>query len=381
MSSSKPTTFPPRILQIPRSDEPNAYVLVHVTRSGTATLDLQLVATEGEDPYVGSVEQSRLNSLRAKGYQGSDDDWAQILSYVLGQSSSFVNKPDFISGIEVSATVSDEDEDKKIAITIRKRIETITQRLGSITLNQDDEQTIQLFDWSGAAVARADTLEQQISSLNSRCRAAEATIHELNTQIEELIYAKVQHENQLIANFVQLLNEKKLKIRNQQRLLASATVDPAKITEIQTTDSGRIRTPARKRRSAKRGTLELIGNDLDDSDGFEKMEIDEAEGVDVLEKDRETDDGQRSTPQPLEEEDNTTNVDYDPSIIEKREDKGPHESASKVSVDRLIQKMPPTAPPRRELPFARRTRQAELSKTERDAEETAGETDDDDDEL
>lgn len=187
-----------------------------------------------------------MNSLRAKGYQGSDDDWAQILSYVLGQSSSFVNKPDFISGIEVSATVSDEDEDKKIAITIRKRIETITvgvfffvtaltilsnslqQRLGSITLNQDDEQTIQLFDWSGAAVARADTLEQQISSLNSRCRAAEATIHELNTQIEELIYAKVQHENQLIANFVQLLNEKKLKIRNQQRLLASATVDPAK---------------------------------------------------------------------------------------------------------------------------------------------------------
>lgn len=125
----------------------------------------------------------------------------------------------------------------------------------------------------------------------------------------------------------------------------------------------------------------MIGNDLDDSDGFEKMEIDEAEGVDVLEKDRETDDGQRSTPQPLEEEDNTTNVDYDPSIIEKREDKGPHESASKVSVDRLIQKMPPTAPPRRELPFARRTRQAELSKTERDAEETAGETDDDDDEL
>jgi hypothetical protein len=40
--------------------------------------------------------------------------------------------------------------------------------------------------------------------------------------------AKTQHENQLVANFAQLLNEKKLKIRNQQRLLASATADPTK---------------------------------------------------------------------------------------------------------------------------------------------------------
>lgn len=40
--------------------------------------------------------------------------------------------------------------------------------------------------------------------------------------------AKSQHENQLLANFAQLLNEKKLKIRNQQRLLASATADPTK---------------------------------------------------------------------------------------------------------------------------------------------------------
>lgn len=39
--------------------------------------------------------------------------------------------------------------------------------------------------------------------------------------------AKSQHENQLVANFIQLLNEKKLKIRNQQRLLVAATADPA----------------------------------------------------------------------------------------------------------------------------------------------------------
>lgn len=42
------------------------------------------------------------------------------------------------------------------------------------------------------------------------------------------MHAKIEHENRLVANFVQVLNEKKLKIRNQQRLLASATVDATK---------------------------------------------------------------------------------------------------------------------------------------------------------
>jgi hypothetical protein len=64
--------------------------------------------------------------------------------------------------------------------------------------------------------------------LTRRYSLTEKTINRLNRQLEELMHAKVQHENQLVSNFVQILNEKKLKIRNQQRLLAAATVDPAK---------------------------------------------------------------------------------------------------------------------------------------------------------
>lgn len=71
-------------------------------------------------------------------------------------------------------------------------------------------------------------LEQQVSSMTGRYRLAEDTIHRLNEQLEELMHAKTEHENRLVANFVQVLNEKKLKIRNQQRLLASATVDSTK---------------------------------------------------------------------------------------------------------------------------------------------------------
>jgi hypothetical protein len=67
-----------------------------------------------------------------------------------------------------------------------------------------------------------------VTSLTDRYRTAEDTIAKLTQQLADLMQAKTQHENQMIANFAQLLNEKKLKIRNQQRLLASATADPAK---------------------------------------------------------------------------------------------------------------------------------------------------------
>lgn len=141
-----------QILRIPRTDEPDSYVLLRVTKSSS---DLAVVATEGESPYTGysesfhrsytlkcplissfpcpnilrtTVKQSRLKSLHAKSYQGSDEEWAQIVSYVFGQFSSTVGKPVWSYGIEVSANVSDSAnyEDKEIVLTIRKRIQSIT---------------------------------------------------------------------------------------------------------------------------------------------------------------------------------------------------------------------------------------------------------------
>lgn len=37
------------MIRIPRSDDPNAFVLVYVAPAGT---DWKLIATEGENPYV-----------------------------------------------------------------------------------------------------------------------------------------------------------------------------------------------------------------------------------------------------------------------------------------------------------------------------------------
>lgn len=43
---------PTRVVKIPRSDDESASVLVQATPSGRRPLDLKLVATEGEAPYV-----------------------------------------------------------------------------------------------------------------------------------------------------------------------------------------------------------------------------------------------------------------------------------------------------------------------------------------
>ena len=68
-------------------------------------------------------------------------------------------------------------------------------------------------------------LEQQLLKLQRHYHEADSTIEQLNKQIEDFISAKHRHEEQLMTNFTQVLNQKKLKIRNQQRLLASAKID------------------------------------------------------------------------------------------------------------------------------------------------------------
>ena len=41
-----------RVLRFERSDENEAFVLIQVSHTGPAPLDLTLTATEGESPYV-----------------------------------------------------------------------------------------------------------------------------------------------------------------------------------------------------------------------------------------------------------------------------------------------------------------------------------------
>jgi hypothetical protein len=78
----------------------------------------------------------------------------------------------------------------------------------------------------------------------------------------------------MIEKFSRLLNEKKLKIRDQQRLLASSNVDPAKLAAI---EQARTETKARSAgpsRAGKRKGVIKDESDEESDDGFEKMDVD-----------------------------------------------------------------------------------------------------------
>lgn len=82
------------------------------------------------------------------------------------------------------------------------------------------EDEISLFDWCGTAVSSATSLQDDLSSLQEKAASLEDLNYQLKHQLDEFIKAKSEHEKQMLAKFAQLLNEKKLKIRNQQRLLS-----------------------------------------------------------------------------------------------------------------------------------------------------------------
>ncbi|BCR98998.1 uncharacterized protein AKAW2_40681A [Aspergillus luchuensis] len=376
MSTSEHTS-PPRVLRVPRSDEPDSYVLLHVARTNTAALDLNLTATEGEFPYNGVVRQARAKTHRSKGYQGTDEDWVLILLRALGQLEINTDNSDLLSGIELSASIKGQGrQGNQLVLTIRRRVQTITQRLGSIALKQDDEQAIQLFDWSAIAVARADMLEQQLLKLQRHYHEADSTIEQLNKQIEDFISAKRRHEEQLMTNFTQVLNQKKLKIRNQQRLLASAKIDVDDAGKHQAASS-KVGARVGSKKHAKRPIVETSDDDAESDNGSESL--DQTKPQTSPGRISDTDDEPNSTPQPLEDVDDTTDED---SPTASGIDQGVSEQNKTEEAYHPSRMQKQSPPPRRELPFtrgsgSRKDTIQDLQHQQDNAEETAGETDDD----
>lgn len=116
----------------------------------------------------------------------------------------------------------------QLLLIFRRNISGITQRLGEIVLRKDDDEAIELYDWAAVAADRTRDLAKAMQDLDTKYQAQSNVIKKLNEQFEDLIQAKRDHETSLLQKFQALLNAKKLKIRDQQRLLAGAKVDPQK---------------------------------------------------------------------------------------------------------------------------------------------------------
>lgn len=197
--------------------------------------------------------------------------------------------------------------------------------------------------------------------MRKNLQAKEQETKKLKDELEDLTKLKKAHENSLIEKFSLLLNEKKLKIRDQQRLLAGATVDPARLEAIeQSRSNARSRSPGPSR-AGKRKAGNVVKDDSDTDDGFEKMEVDEPNDTDV---------DDRRTPDPDSTADEASD-DAEPVPPPTKKSLNAVKNTNTRATGSASTGEASALPPKRELPFAAKkaappTKPAEGSETESD---------------
>ncbi|KAL9111559.1 MAG: hypothetical protein Q9227_004047 [Pyrenula ochraceoflavens] len=345
-------------------------------------LNLNLQATEGEHPFKGKVRERHLNDLRASAYSGSDEEWRNILRYTFGVDQEGANSNEHLQSVQVTSTIEGKDPKLTLTITFKRLISGISQRLGAITLKQDDNLELEILDWTRTAVSRGDTLQAEITSLQTRYQDAQATITSLETRLDELVQAKLAHENDLLAKFAELLNEKKLKIRNQQRLLATAQVNPKTLQEVQDSlkATGRDAAPSRKgKRRAENTDAGSEDAESDSSSGFEPTNSKAKEVNSVANKNQNTEQDKDDENEAEASDRNTTATEtesepdisdqdtnsggvkgriqhspHSPSNQEEEEEEEEEQDGDRMAVDEPPSRNSASPPPQRSLPFQRK---------------------------
>ncbi|KAL1903639.1 hypothetical protein Sste5346_000268 [Sporothrix stenoceras] len=212
------------VVRIPRSDEVGSFVLARVSPSGPASrpLNARLVATEGEAPYVLSLRHDRIDKLRGQNAPVSPEEWEQILLFLLlGQGS--------IENVDATATVK---EEATLTITVRKRVQNITQRLGTLSLTYDGDEGIELFEWCGEAVDAGTKAAKELVTATKEQSNLQAAVDDLKAQLDDFLETKDADEAALLEKFCLLLNEKKLKIRQQYRQITKADQEDAEAAKL-----------------------------------------------------------------------------------------------------------------------------------------------------
>lgn len=117
----------------------------------------------------------------------------------------------------------------------------------------------------------------------------ESAVKELKDQLEELIEAKKTDETELLEKFRDLLNEKKVKIREQQRILMANNIDDAGVFRTQPRSQSKQKTPEpakghkpKPSRTSKRKAAlpepEPEPEIPESDDELDKMEVDKKHG-------------------------------------------------------------------------------------------------------
>ncbi|KAF2165195.1 hypothetical protein M409DRAFT_24579 [Zasmidium cellare ATCC 36951] len=287
------------VLRLKRTDAKSEHLLVNVTRDGSNLLDLKLIATDQDHIYHGSVKESGVKSLQATNFTGDLEQWKTTLSFALLRSPPDGPRPDFLQGVETVSSISG----TTATITLRKNIDGITQRLGTVKLNQDDEkEEIHVFDWVDNAVASADDLRAQLERLQESAASQQEQLSKLTKDLDDLVKAKKEHEDDMLTKFAALLNSKKLKIRDQQRLLNGAQIDASAAEEVgkaRRSGGGTCRRAGTSRAGKRKanGSVEPVEERDDEKDDGDMNDEDDAQTVATEDGDEENERIRQQTPE------------------------------------------------------------------------------------
>ncbi|KAL9620273.1 MAG: hypothetical protein Q9160_005172 [Pyrenula sp. 1 TL-2023] len=199
-----------------------------------------------------AVKDKQIHELRSESYNGSDDEWRAVFKHSFRLDHTIQQLDKELQALDIVASLSGKAPKLRLTITIRRKVSGITQKLGTVVLKQDEELELNAIDWACEAVEEIDTLRSDLTPLERNYKEAQVTIKSLEQELDELLKAKVAHEEALISKFAELLNEKKVKIRQQQRLLTTAKVDKKSLREMQESIESTRRGPKSDGKKGKR---------------------------------------------------------------------------------------------------------------------------------
>ncbi|KAK5070855.1 hypothetical protein LTR64_003829 [Lithohypha guttulata] len=257
------------VLQFPIV-ESSDWVLLKVSRKvGGEQLDLDLIATDGESAYRAKVREKKIDRLKDEHYTGSCEQWkAELLSALVPQASNSLAAEDR-NILRTTCRILARGSKSSLAITLSTDVSGIKHTHGTIKLDYtEDTEDVNLFEWTSQAITDRDSLRDQTTEHQKCLQTAEQKVKSLQTQLQDLIRAKEEHERQLLSKFTLLLNEKKLRIRVQQRQLAE---QEATGTTVARTDASHS---SRKRKAT---TAQGLQEPDSESDAFEPMDTDAQE--------------------------------------------------------------------------------------------------------
>ena len=285
------------------------------------------------------VKQSRISKLRDKRSSLSDGEWKDILLSILLHQNTRQQETTSSEKLETVATIGGGG----LTIHFRNNISGITQKLGEIHLKENEAQEIDAISWCGAAVQRSTSLEIEMEDLRVKYNEQSQTIEQLNYQLEELVSAKKKHEDTLLDKFRELLNAKKSKIRDQQRVLNGASVDPKQAAEVdKARDPSRAHAPTASRTSKRKAKGPATASESSEDDGFERKA--------AMQRAERDESDQANTPDATE--DDATEDDEDDLGSAPRPDSIPNRTRPGENGDTQGENMQiDTLPPSRKLPF------------------------------